>query len=143
MQVDAQTRAVSTAIQSLERNSDFEVVMSRLVALADKTDDYNDEFLPADIGSITKAIHLVYSAALRLGAAFPGALVGPNGTGGLRIEWRKPKCAVMLIVSSQRCEIFHSFDGQHDIEPATDKGLAQWLRDWLRVSCDGKIEAYF
>lgn len=120
---------ISKAISDLKSNSDFEVVVSRIVALADRSDeDYDDEFLPADLATVTAALLLIQNVGLRLGKAFPRALVGPNGNGGLSVEWRRDDNAVKLIASANDYQIFYLFDGEYGMEPATDSSLTKWLK---------------
>lgn len=125
-------RLLHEVTSELKANSDFEVVISRLIALADRSDEnYDEDFWPAESSAITTAIGITQSAGLRLGKQFPRALVAPNGMGGLSVEWRKPDKAVKLMISPMKSQIFHLFGDEGDFDEATDAALAKWLRKFI------------
>jgi hypothetical protein len=114
-------------------NAGLKVLLTDLAALL-QGQDYSDEFIRPTQHAVATTWTLLSESSSAVSGLFPVGTVYPDGDGGLRIEWIRPKREMRLAVSAQRpgkTYIYHESGDQYDIDyKVTGNKLAFWL-NWL------------
>ena len=130
-----QSNAVTPYVYRGKPGSDFDLTVSRVIALASLEPGVapDDVALPTE-RVVSAALHFLIAASERLGDSFPRGAAALDETGGIRVFWRQPGRSVQLWVpadESRPASVYHRDDTVHATERTWSAGpLARWL-EWF------------
>lgn len=114
-------------------NAGLRVLLTDLATLL-QGQDYSDEFIRPTHHAVVTAWTILSESGAAVPGLFPVGTVFPDGDGGLRVEWIRPKRELRLAVSAQpngKAYIYHESGVQYDVDyRVTANNLAFWL-NWL------------
>lgn len=122
---------LDTAIHNLQENKDYEIVKSRLEALMEDSEDYDEDFKKPTLGAYIAAYDLVKDAGLKLGAKFPKAAIFPTERQGIRLQWSGGDRQVRLVVAAKKTFPTYLYHQEGKLYKSEDNPTAHDLARWL------------